>query len=178
VATLTSSVVSPTTIRGTILPRTTTYELPFDNVLHFNERITRGWKISGVTQFEQGIPVIVYEYNDDNSEVGDKGVTRGTKAQTNPCIPQGTLLAITTRACGAARHCLRIFQHQSFQPEAPGQQGNSPRRFFHSPGIDDRCALIKAVKITEHTSAEFRAQFFNSLNHAQFSQGIGNGNRR
>jgi hypothetical protein len=68
------------------------------------------------------------------------------------------------------------FNTSLFQPEAPGQQGNSPRRFFHSPGIDDTdVALIKAVKITEHTSAEFRAQFFNSLNHAQFSQGIGNG---
>jgi len=154
-----------------------TYELPFDKVLHFNERITRGWKISGVTQFEQGIPVIVYEYNDDNSEVGDKGVTPWYQSTDEPVYTPGNIVGDHN-----PRHAVQqgtayaYFNTSLFQPEAPGQQGNSPRRFFHSPGIDDTdVALIKAVKITEHTSAEFRAQFFNSLNHAQFSQGIGNG---
>ncbi len=42
-----------------------TYELPFDKLFHHDGRLTRGWKVSGITQFEQGIPVILYEYNDD-----------------------------------------------------------------------------------------------------------------
>ena len=148
-----------------------TYELPFDKVFHHDGRLTRGWKVSGITQFEQGIPVILYEYNDDQSEVGDKGVTPWYQSTDEPVYTPGNIVGDHN-----PRHGNAFFNVSLFQGEAAGQQGNSPRRFFHSPGTDNTdVALIKSVRITEHTSAEFRAQFFNALNHAQFSQPIGSG---
>lgn len=49
-------------------------------------------------------------------------------------------------------------------------RGNSNRRFFHGPGIDNwDFSLHKSTAITEKTNLEFRAEFFNVFNHAQFS---------
>ena len=113
----------------------------------------------------------MYEYYDDNSEMGDKGVTPWYQSTDEPVYTPGNIVGDHN-----PRHGKAYFNVNLFQVEAAGQQGNSPRRFFHGPGTDNTdVSLIKAVKITEHTSAEFRAQFFNSLNHAQFSQPIGNG---
>jgi hypothetical protein len=51
-----------------------------------------------------------------------------------------------------------------------GVFGNSNRRFFHGPGINNwDFSLHKSTPITEKTNLEFRAEFFNVFNHAQFS---------
>ncbi len=58
-----------------------------------------------------------------------------------------------------------------------GQLGSAPRRFFHGPGINNwDIAIEKDTKITEGTSVEFRSEFFNAFNHAQFNQPDGNVN--
>jgi hypothetical protein len=148
-----------------------TYELPFDKLFRHDDRLTRGWKISGITQFEQGIPVDMLEIGDDQSLVGDKGVTPWYETTDEPVYTPGNIVGDHN-----PRHGNAWFNVNLFQAEALGQQGNSPRRFFSSPGKDNTdVALIKAVQITEHTSAEFRAQFFNALNHAQFAQPAENG---
>ena len=47
--------------------------------------------------------------------------------------------------------------------------GNTRRRYFAGPGIDNfDTALQKNVKLTEAKSLEFRAEVFNTFNHAQF----------
>lgn len=148
-----------------------TYELPFDKLFRHDGRLTRGWKVSGITQFETGIPVNMLEVGDDQSLVGDKGVTPWYETTDEPVYTPGNIVGDHN-----PRHGNAWFNVNLFQTEALGQQGNSPRRFFNSPGIDNTdAALIKEVKITERTSAEFRAQFFNSLNHAQFAQPVGSG---
>jgi hypothetical protein len=66
------------------------------------------------------------------------------------------------------------FNVNLFSPEPLGQIGNSSRRFFHGPGIDDwDMSLLKDVKIAESKSFEFRAEFFNVFNHAQFPSAFG-----
>jgi hypothetical protein len=144
-----------------------TYELPFDKLFRRDDRLTRGWKVSGITQFEQGVPVFITEKYDDNSEVGDQSVTPWSETTDEPVYTPGNIVGDHN-----PRHGNAWFNTSLFSPEAPGQQGNSPRRFFAGPGIDNtNVSLIKAVKITERTSAEFRAQFFNALNHVQFDGG-------
>jgi hypothetical protein len=141
------------------------YELPFDKVLHFNERITRGWKISGITQFAQGVPVIMSEQSDDNSEVGDQSVSPWCCRTDEPVYTPGNIVGDHN-----PRHGNPWFNTSLFSPEAYGQQGNSPRRFFNGPGRDNTdVAMSKAVKIRGNMSAEFRAEFYNALNHVQFN---------
>ncbi len=53
--------------------------------------------------------------------------------------------------------------------ETPGQLGNTPRRFFHGPGIENfDLQVSKTVTLTETRSLDFRVQAFNVFNHAQF----------
>ena len=51
-----------------------------------------------------------------------------------------------------------------------GGLGNSSRRYFYGPGIDNwDLALLKDVKVHEGKTLELRAEFFDVFNHAQFN---------
>jgi hypothetical protein len=48
-------------------------------------------------------------------------------------------------------------------------QGTANRRFFHGPGINNfDFALLKNTLLTERLDLQFRAEFYNIFNHAQF----------
>jgi len=67
------------------------------------------------------------------------------------------------------------FNKSLFSPEPIGQIGNSSRRFFHGPGINNwDMALLKDLRLTESKSLQFRGEFFNAFNHAQFNTPNGN----
>jgi hypothetical protein len=64
-----------------------------------------------------------------------------------------------------------------FSPEPLGQEGNSLRRFFAGPGLNNwDMALLKDTLIKEGINLEFRAELFNAFNHAQFGPPDGNVN--
>jgi hypothetical protein len=47
--------------------------------------------------------------------------------------------------------------------------GTTPRNALRGPGINNfDLSLNKKTRIGEHKSIEFRAEFFNAFNHAQF----------
>ena len=81
-------------------------------------------------------------------------------------------------ACGARKGYLDLdngvlvnpyFNPAPFTQKGFGQQGTSTERFFRRLGINNwNLALLKDVKLTESKSLEFRAEFFNAFNHAQF----------
>lgn len=141
-----------------------TYELPFDKFIHANERIVRGWKISGITRFTNGVPVFIME-PDDNSLLGNTRISPwGGDSTDEPNYTPGNLTGDHN-----PRHGNPWFNVNLFTAEPIGQQGNAQRRFFHGPGINNTdLSLLKDVKIREGMSAEFRAEFFNAFNHAQF----------
>jgi hypothetical protein len=61
------------------------------------------------------------------------------------------------------------FNTKLFSSNALGTFGNSSRRFFYGPGINNYdIALHKVTRFTESTSLEFRFETFNTFNHAQF----------
>jgi hypothetical protein len=56
-----------------------------------------------------------------------------------------------------------------FSANVLGTQGNSSRRPFYGPGMDNYdVALHKVTKVTESTTLEIRFEMFNAFNHAQF----------
>ena len=61
------------------------------------------------------------------------------------------------------------FNVSLFSQEQLGQFGNSRRRFFHGPGLNNfDMGLSKTTKITESKQLELRFEAFNLFNHAQF----------
>jgi hypothetical protein len=69
------------------------------------------------------------------------------------------------------------FSKSAFVSGPLGGFGNANRRFFHGPGFNNwDMALHKDTRIAESMTIQFRAEFFNLFNHAQFSLPNGNFN--
>lgn len=132
------------------------YDLPFSKTTHgVQGKLLSGWTISGITRFTTGFPVTLSE-SDDASLCGCSGAD----------VPNYS---------GQPIHFLDIrktgqwFDTSPFSPETTGVFANTRRRFFHGPGINNwDFSLHKNTLIKERTNLEFRAEFFNVFNHAQF----------
>ena len=131
-----------------------------------NFQMAGGWKICGLTCFATGFPVTLSEPN-DNSLLGTNGFGGGMVDR--PDYTPGSL-SFTNPRSG-----LPYFNTSLFSPEPLGQFGTASRRFFHGPGLNNfDMALVKDVRLTESKSIEFRAEWFNIFNHAQFMNPHGN----
>ncbi len=140
-----------------------TYELPIDQLLRKDNRYTKGWKLSGISEFTTGLPITMFEM-DDHSLLGSTNNSGYFGSPDLPVYTPGKIYADKN-----PRHGNPYFNVDLFAAEPLGQIGNSSRRFFHGPGIDNwNLSLLKDLKLTESKSIEFRAEFFNVFNHAQF----------
>jgi len=165
------------------------YELPFDKFLPAN-RATRGWKISGITRFSTGLPVFITE-QDDASLLGTNNTGPTGAGIDEPNFLGGNIQKIDPRKQNLnsltnpyLSNSASLFYREGCpagsgpagcSDQIFGQFGNSNRRFFHGPGINNwDLGLFKDLKLTESKSLEFRAEFFSVFNHAQFSNPDGN----
>jgi hypothetical protein len=134
------------------------YDLPFVKSPNgVKGKVLSGWTVSGITRFATGFPVTLSE-GDDASLCGCDGVD-------TPNWNGQPIHFLDPRAPGNL-----FFDPSPFSPEVQGFIGNSKRRFFHGPGFNQwDFALHKNTPITERVLLEFRAEFFNAFNHAQFA---------
>jgi len=146
---------------------THSFVLSYDWVLPFakwsgsgwKKSVASGWTLSGITRFATGLPISLSE-GDDNSLIGANAA--GVDV---PNFAGGKVLADTNpRDYGQT-----YFNPAVFSLEQVGQFGNSRRRFFHGPGLNNwDMTLAKVTKITESKELELRLEAFNLFNHAQF----------
>jgi hypothetical protein len=141
------------------------YEVPFDRLFHAANRLTQGWAISGVTRYATGLPVTFQSFGDNALvQVQNNGVNSVSIDLPNYNPSLGPLNVNRN-----PRNNPLAFNTKLFSPNALGTFGNSSRRFFYGPGIDNYdMALRKTTRITESASLEFRFETFNTFNHAQF----------
>ncbi len=67
------------------------------------------------------------------------------------------------------------FDPNGFALQALGTVGNAPRTICCGPAISESdLAILKSTPLTERLRTEFRAEFFNAWNHAQFFSPDGN----
>lgn len=136
--------------------------LPFDKLLGtgWAKKVVGGWSLSGVTNFATGLPVTLSE-NDDNSLIGANAVPLDVPNFSGG----GPILADTN-----PRHPNSYFNTSLFSFETLGSLGNSRKRFFHGPGLNNwNMALSKTAKITESKELQLRFEAFNVFNHVQFT---------
>lgn len=149
------------------------YRIPFDKIGHV-KRLTDGWVFNGITRFATGFPVYIYE-NDDNSVLATGATGQGNPID-EPNRALGSLNFLNPRkevlpgaVASLPNGSNPYFNNGLFSSEAVGQLGNSSRRFFGGPGWNNfDLSLTKDVRLTESKSLEFRGEFFNAWNHAQF----------
>jgi hypothetical protein len=143
-----------------------TYVLPIDR-FGGPKRLTHGWSISGVTTFSTGLPVTVVE-TDDHSLLGTAFGGPITLPVDTPDVV-GPLHILDPRKPGHL-----YFDTSAFQTSQYGFEGTGGRRSFHGPGINNwNMAFHKDTAITERVNLQFRADFFNIFNHAQFATPLG-----
>ena len=139
--------------------------LPFDKLVSagWAKKLVGGWSLSGITNFATGLPITLTE-NDDNALIG-----AGAVPVDVPNYTPGHVLVDTN-----PRHGNPYFNTSLFSNEQLGQIGNSRRRFFHGPGLNNfDMALAKTTRITESKELQLRFEAFNLFNHAQFSNPTG-----
>ena len=144
------------------------YTLPLEKLTSSGvlRKFIQGWQVSGITRFTTGLPVTLGEA-DDNSLCG----CNGGVGQDYPDYNNQPLQYYNPR------HTVnnQYFSTTQFTPEAVGQLGTANRRFFHGPGLNNwDLAAHKVTSISEGVKLEFRAEFFNIFNHAQFQTPQGN----
>jgi hypothetical protein len=134
--------------------------LPFDKLFHaksgWANKVAGGWQISGITTLATGLPVRISERNDPS--------LAGSTGTDVPNLTPGKILNNTDPRSGQT-----YYNTSLFSKEALGQIGNSNRRFFHGPGLNNwDLALLKDISFTETKALQLRFETFNTFNHAQF----------
>jgi hypothetical protein len=143
------------------------YELPFDKVFGAN-RFSSGWQLSGIVRLATGQPITLWEL-DDKSLLGTYFTGMTFYTADTPNYTPGDLQFNNPRSGKP------YFNTALFTPDNLGQLGTANRRFFHGPGLNNfDMALHKEVRLTESMIVQFRAEFFNVFNHAQFIEPTGN----
>jgi hypothetical protein len=140
--------------------------LPF----HGN-RVVEGWQLSGVLAASSGLPFNVTTGVDQSNQLGS-AATRPNYAPNNPAFTD-PVTHISYPACnnhpilsGTAMY----FNPNCFSQEAFGTLGNFAREGLVGPGLVNLdLALLKSTKIRENVDLQFRAEFFNILNHTNLS---------
>ena len=140
-----------------------TYELPigagkaFVNNAHgWTNKLLSGWSIGAIETLQSGFP-FTPQLGYNPSYDGDS--RNPVRPSFNPAF-QGSIIL------GGPN---RYFNPNAFLPPANGTYGNVGRDTLIGPGIAELdFSALKKTAITERVSLQFRAEFFNVLNRANF----------
>jgi len=138
------------------------YEMPFarnnaSNTGHALNAVLGGWHVGGIYTIASGFPFSAL-LADDPSNTGSQGLVRPDQ------LRNGNL-------SGSQRTKDHWFDINAFAIPSTLAFGNAGRNTLIGPGqnVFDG-SLRKEFRVTEGQSLEFRAEFFNAFNHANFSQ--------
>ncbi|MGH9396052.1 MAG: TonB-dependent receptor domain-containing protein, partial [Terriglobia bacterium] len=152
-----------------------TYDLPFGRGRHFltgasglSGMLLSGWEVTGITTFSSGqymtvtLPGNWMNIGPFSTAVPNK---IGPAYSSNRTLDNWlNINSFVFPGC------------PSYTPCANGRhiEGNAGRNQIEAPGINNwDMGLIKDTRISERFSTQFRAEFFNTWNHAQFGRPSG-----
>ena len=131
-------------------------------------KLVGGWSINGITTFGSGHPF--------GPELGGPGSGTTTdwanigQRRIQPAICTGPVNSSTDRANIRKNPVLYpYFNVQNILIPAPGTLGNCGRNSLVGPGANNwDMSFQKQTNVTERVGVQFRTEFFNIWNHAQF----------
>ena len=141
------------------------YDLPFGknhlflaNASPVANAVVAGWTLSAIATLQSGFPFTPQlGYNPTGSGDSRNPVRPNRNPAFNgPLYTQGT----------TAQRVAQYFNPAAFSAPAYGTIGNVSRDSLTGPGYNDLdLSLSKTTRISEHGHVQFRAEFFNALNH-------------
>ncbi len=134
------------------------YELPFGRGMHgFEKQTIGGWQLNGIVTLLTGFPMTPQI---GSNRSGDGDTRNPDRPNVNPAFT-GTVVTGNPN---------QWFNPNAFLLPTPGTYGNLGRGTLTGPGLADAdVSLFKNVAISERLRLQIRAEFFNVLNHANFS---------
>ncbi len=143
-----------------------TYDLPLKRLTRATNgvlvKFLDGWEVAGITRFSTGVPITLANSGDHSLCGCGFGIP-----VDRPNYTGKPLQFFNPR--DSDKHYYFSTGPDYFTREAIGVPGNAARRFFHGPGLNNwDFALSKVTRVNERISMQFRAEFFNLFNHAQF----------
>jgi hypothetical protein len=137
------------------------YELPvgrgkrfLSNANGLSNRLAAGWQLNGIVTMLTGFP---FTPQIGSNRSGDGDTRNPDRPSLNPAFSGPVVLEQQTR----------WFNPNAFTLPAAGTFGNLGRGVFRGPGLADvDLSVLKSTSITEKVSLQFRAEFFNLLNHS------------
>jgi outer membrane receptor protein involved in Fe transport len=146
-----------------------TYELPGKSG-HFRNpaaKLVGGWALEGLLTAQSGVPYTPL-IGEDIAGNGDQFAANNQR----PNLVPGEPLYITSTAPP-----YRVANPAAFAVPAAGAYGDAGRNILRAPGLTQLdLSLHKTTRVTERISAQFRAEFFNILNHPNFAAPAASGN--
>ena len=169
-----------------------TYALPSKKSF---AQMLEGWQLTSLITLQGGYPVAFYDDGNDFTATGEGennagndrwnilGPPGNVKFAPNAGLPffapgdpqyQNCLLATRNDpgllASLAANGGCFVSNGTILYPNAPGTYGNMARNMFRGPGFYDwDASVLKSWRLTERFTFQFRAEFFNVINHPLFS---------
>jgi hypothetical protein len=129
----------------------------FGNASRLAQQIAGGWTASGIVTIESGFPF--------SPQLGYNPTGNGDSR--NPVRP-----ALNPDFHGSLypRSVAQWFNSDAYLAPAPGTFGNAGRDSLKGPGLADAdLSLAKKISLGERLHAQFRAEYFNLLNHGNFT---------
>jgi hypothetical protein len=149
------------------------WELPLDNPFRssagFVKKVTQGWEIAAVAEFQAGNPFTFFSESNSSEQNNflDRPDINGPVTKFDPRKVQ-TFTSDCTGGAVTGNFFVNptVFNCSGVPLFTLGTLG---RNAIRGPGINNwDLSLMKRTSITERTKIEFRAEFFNAFNHTQF----------
>ena len=142
------------------------YELPVGKGKYFGgsmsgvaNGVLGGWQVSGITTAESGAPLTVTANATDVANINPSSETERANVTGQPVLPSGFKQTVET-----------WYNPAAFTTPAPFTFGNVGRNTLRGPdSINFDFALLKNFRITESKQLQFRSEFFNIWNRANFA---------
>jgi hypothetical protein len=139
------------------------YELPFGHGKHWmrsaggvEDKLLGGWQLNGITTLLSGFPFTPVI---GSNRSGDGDTRNPDRPSLNPAFSGPVVLG----------QPYQWFNPNAFLLPAAGTYGNLGRSVYSGPGLADLdVSLFKNTPVSERASLQFRAEFFNVLNHPNF----------
>jgi hypothetical protein len=140
------------------------YQIPFyKNANPILRAIFGDWGVNSLVQLSTGNPFTV--------------ITGQDASLTGVGFDRPNIVGIPYRSYASKTDMLsRFFNTSAFTTNLPGKYGNAGRNILTGPGFANvNLSLVRSFPITERLGkVQFRSEFFNALNHANFGQPDGN----
>ena len=135
------------------------YELPFGDSkgVGFANRLINGWQVNGITTLLSGFP---FTPTVGSNRSGDGNTRNPDRPSLNPSFSGPVLLRKQTQ----------WYDPNAFLLPAVGTWGSLGRGTYRGPGLASvDLSLLKNTAISERVGLQFRAEFFNALNHTNLA---------